>query len=537
MILGVDFDNTIVAYDSLFHRVALERGLIPADLPVNKTAVRDHLRATGREDIWTEMQGDVYGARLNEAEPYPGVLAFFRTARERGIPLRIISHKTRHPYRGEKHDLHAAARAWLTQHGFFATDGIGLREDEAFFELSKAEKLARIAACGCTHFIDDLPELLAEPTFPKTAARFLFDSQNLYADTSDIRRVTTWIDLTRELLGKECWLLTAERLAATHALPLWEKPQPLTGGANNRVVRLGDAVLAKRYFHHPADPRDRFATERAFYRYATAAGVTQLPRALGWDEPQRLGLFAFVEGRSPSTASRPHVEAAVAFFTALNRSRALPEAAALPAASEACFSLDQHLATVRRRIDTVSALPHEDALDASAIAFVNDTLIPAWAATESSLRAEFNSAQLARDLSVSERCVSPSDFGFHNSLLTPSGELVFIDFEYAGWDDPAKLVGDFFCQPDIPVSLAHIDWFIASVASALQLTARTAFTARCRALLPLYRIKWTCILLNEFTRAGRDRRVFSLGANAATARRERQLTRARQMLGAVTTTV
>ena len=32
MILGVDFDNTIVAYDSLFHRVALERGLIPADL-------------------------------------------------------------------------------------------------------------------------------------------------------------------------------------------------------------------------------------------------------------------------------------------------------------------------------------------------------------------------------------------------------------------------------------------------------------------------------------------------------------------------
>jgi hypothetical protein len=537
MILGIDFDNTIVAYDSLFHRVALERGLIPADLPVNKTAVRDHLRATAREDIWTEMQGDVYGARLGEAEPYPGVLAFFRAARDRGIPVRIISHKTRHPYRGEKHDLHAAARAWLTQHGFFSADGIALREDDAFFELTKTDKLARIAACGCTHFIDDLPELLAKPTFPQATARFLFDSQNLYADTPGIRRFTTWDDLTRELLSKECWLLTAERFAASHALTLWEKPQPLTGGANNRVVRLGKDVLAKRYFQHPADPRDRFATERAFYRYAAAAGVTQLPRALGWDEPQRFGLFTFVEGRTPSTASRPHIEAASAFFTALNHSRALSKAVELPSASEACFSVDQHLATVRRRIDAVSALPHEDALDASAIAFVNDTLIPAWAATESSLRAEFNPTQFARELSAPERCVSPSDFGFHNSLLTPSGELVFIDFEYAGWDDPAKLVGDFFCQPDIPVPLAHFDWFVAAIASALQLADRAAFTARCRALLPLYRIKWTCILLNEFTRAGRDRRVFSLGAAAATARRERQLTRARQMLGAATTAV
>src|SRR5262245_43078397 len=45
MLIGVDFDNTIVSYDALFHRIATERDLIPADLPVNKTAVRDHLRA------------------------------------------------------------------------------------------------------------------------------------------------------------------------------------------------------------------------------------------------------------------------------------------------------------------------------------------------------------------------------------------------------------------------------------------------------------------------------------------------------------
>ena len=47
MIIGLDFDNTIVSYDELFHRVALEGGLVPGDLPVRKEAVRDYLREAG----------------------------------------------------------------------------------------------------------------------------------------------------------------------------------------------------------------------------------------------------------------------------------------------------------------------------------------------------------------------------------------------------------------------------------------------------------------------------------------------------------
>ena len=59
MHLGVDFDNTIVCYDALFHKVARERNLIPSDVPVNKSDVRNHLRRVGNEDAWTAMQGYV----------------------------------------------------------------------------------------------------------------------------------------------------------------------------------------------------------------------------------------------------------------------------------------------------------------------------------------------------------------------------------------------------------------------------------------------------------------------------------------------
>ena len=58
--IGVDFDNTIVCYDGVFHRAAVERGLIPPELPVSKGQVRDHLRRLGQEHAWTELQGEVY---------------------------------------------------------------------------------------------------------------------------------------------------------------------------------------------------------------------------------------------------------------------------------------------------------------------------------------------------------------------------------------------------------------------------------------------------------------------------------------------
>ena len=76
MLIGLDFDNTIVSYDELFHRVALEQRLVPVETPVTKLAVRDWLRQAGREDRWTEMQGYVYGARMDEASAYPGLVEF-----------------------------------------------------------------------------------------------------------------------------------------------------------------------------------------------------------------------------------------------------------------------------------------------------------------------------------------------------------------------------------------------------------------------------------------------------------------------------
>ena len=56
MLIGLDFDNTIVCYDRLFHRLAVERELIPPALTLSKQAVRDFLDRVGGT-VWTELQG------------------------------------------------------------------------------------------------------------------------------------------------------------------------------------------------------------------------------------------------------------------------------------------------------------------------------------------------------------------------------------------------------------------------------------------------------------------------------------------------
>lgn len=198
MRIGIDFDNTIVSYDALFSKVAREAGLVPEALPATKLAVRDHLRAIGREDDWTEMQGTVYGGRMAEAVAYPGVFAFIRAAREAGHDLFIVSHKTRYPFRGVQHDLHLAARTWVDA-SMRDTLGELIAPEHAFFELTKEEKLARVGELKCDVFIDDLPEILLASYFPVGVKPILFDPDDIHIDQSTLLRLRSWDDIARHI--------------------------------------------------------------------------------------------------------------------------------------------------------------------------------------------------------------------------------------------------------------------------------------------------------------------------------------------------
>jgi len=202
MIIGLDFDNTIVCYDRLFHRLAMERGFVPCELPATKRSVRAHLRSNGLEEEWTMIQGIAYGPRISDAEPFPGVKEFLGQCHSRGIDVAIVSHKTRYPYRGEKYDLHTAAHTFLNRHGFYESRRTGLSSERVYFECSLGQKLERIGSLGCAAFVDDLPEVLAEPAFPAGTHKILFDPGGIDDGDQGYECVTSWASCADHLLSR-----------------------------------------------------------------------------------------------------------------------------------------------------------------------------------------------------------------------------------------------------------------------------------------------------------------------------------------------
>lgn len=174
-------------------------------------------------------------------------------------------------------------------------------------------------------------------------------------------------------------------------------------------------------------------------------------------------------------------------------------------------------------------------IEIDALKFVDKELDPQWKKINSEINKEISESSQDIDKRIEKEywCINPSDFGFHNALINSEGKVYFIDFEYAGWDDPAKMICDFFCQPDLPVPKKYLGEFTEIIAKNLN---QNNLSERVRLLLPLYQVKWCCILLNEFLNTGRLRREFAQEHIGNEEKKKRQLEKTKKYLNDIKTT-
>lgn len=506
MRIGVDLDNTIICYDALFHALALERGWIapacPAR-PVRKDAVRDTVRLLpDGDEKWQALQAEAYGPRLASAALFPGVVAAFRLWREQGREIVVISHKTRRSAAG--HDLHAAARAFLAESALMR-EGL-LTERELFFCPSRQEKLQRIAQSGCDAFIDDLPEVLNEPGFPAGVRKILFAP----GEASSARQANMPKDAPDDALIFRSWAeaaawdpeADAAATRATGSAP--RRLERAAGGRNSRVWKAvplsAPPVAVKRY---PDDGRDRLGAESAAFALLRRHGLTCVPETLALFPERRLAVYSWIAGEPARLGTAP--EAVDPFADLVERLRGIgmaPDAAALPPATEACLSLADVQTQVESRISRLLARDPGTEAARAMLDLVRNEVVPAWEERLRAARAAY--ARLGRTpdqiLKPEERVPSPSDFGAHNAIRRPDGSLAFVDFEYFGWDDPVKLTADFLLHPAMRLTREQKDRFTARV---MGLFAESDAPARLPALLPLFAVRWICIVLNVFLPARR----------------------------------
>ena len=192
MRIGIDFDNTLACYDHLFAAAAAAHGLSEIAAGEAKRVLRDSLRGRPEGELaWQAVQAEIYGARMADAVVRPGAGEFLLTCRAAGAAVFVISHKTKRAAADSRGiDLHLAALNWMTDKGFFAADGYGLDPACVFFEPTRPAKIARIAALRCTHFIDDLEEVLCAPDFPSGVRRYLIGGPP--SGRADLKAYSTW---------------------------------------------------------------------------------------------------------------------------------------------------------------------------------------------------------------------------------------------------------------------------------------------------------------------------------------------------------
>lgn len=280
------------------------------------------------------------------------------------------------------------------------------------------------------------------------------------------------------------------------------------GGGNNRVFILSNhkqKFVVKWYYSHPSDTRKRLQAEYGFLQYTKKLGLNNVPKALACLPEHNLALYEFIEGKklNASEVSENRIIEAAQFFAQLNKPENRKYAQHILNASDACFSVHEHIISVQKRAAKfIEGLDPADTIVWEFATKLNNKLYEISNSIEAAANKSINTP-----LEIELRCISPSDFGFHNALLQASDTLCFIDFEYAGWDDPAKMVCDFFCQPDIPADVTYIDYFINH---ALNFTEDLEpVKERVHLLLPLNKIKWCFILLNEFLPDSARRRQFA----------------------------
>jgi hypothetical protein len=465
MRIGLDLDNTLIRYDGVWAKLAQEAGLSldASDKPRVRAAVRSRLG----EEAWQSFQAAAYGERIMEAGLYPGVLNALRSLKNMGHSLSIISHKTRHTARyGENGpDLHAAAGRFLEKSGLAAL------VDEVVFTLSREEKCASIARSGCEYFVDDVSEVFAHPVFPKDCIPVLFGADG-----------------------------TTRAFFSWSVLPLLLFPdsvphQALEGGRNGRVSLVGGAVL-KRY---PRDGRPRCPTEWQALRWCDEHRPGRVPAALAHDFASGFAIMEYVEGTRPN-ADASSLVAMSAFACNLYGLR--DKSAGLPQASAACFSLREIEAQLAARLSDLALSPSRGEVRCAMHDFLRDDLAPA---TADNVKRCPDFGTLPDEF----RMPSPSDVGLHNAVLTDAGQLCFLDFEYFGLDDPAKLLADVTLHPGMELTPAQSAAFREPLLAVCEKAGDVRIRQRYAGFLPLWRLAWCCILLNDFRRREHSPRCFS----------------------------
>ena len=229
----------------------------------------------------------------------------------------------------------------------------------------------------------------------------------------------------------------------------------LAGGINNPTYLLSNEntrFVLKKITTDPTTIFDRYLAEKQFLHLANTIGDINTPKLIDCYDADRILILEYLvpdENIDVIKIDEQRINDCIKFIHKINSNTELSKELVQQRAADCYLDLTGHIENINFRILNfdVSHLPDEYKENANKLLFL---INKKWQILkEETLKfIQFNPTKNKIDKSF--LVISPSDFGFHNVIISKEINF-FIDFEFSGWDDPAKLYCDFILQPQIPV--------------------------------------------------------------------------------------
>jgi hypothetical protein len=531
--IGIDLDNTILKYDEVFYSLAVENSWIDRECLCDKDAIKGSLAqksesAEQGESRWRQLQAWAYGKQIGKALLFDGFYEFAKQARQFNDQLFIVSHKTEFSNYDATVPLRSNAINTLSQRGFFkpvSEGGLGFKKNDVFFASTLDEKIRRIRELNLTHFIDDLPKVIFHPDFPGETRRVLFASTpNNEADENIVFRA--WSDI-EEYFRLSSWLEKAfqSSLSSIRLLP---------SSGNNRIYKVkmkdGKNYAVKQYLSLKEDSRPRMQMEFGHLSALWELGFQNIPQPI-LKEGNR-AVYSLIEGASVKSIKLTEIDEIFGFLSRLSDVSSKLREFPILRGSDSRACLGDYIDQVQRRYDCVAQGAKTSSLEKEINRFLEQKLLPHkefifnkfYDSIESlgwGLRSPFGEAK---------QMFSPSDLGFHNILTGVNDKrgLYFLDFEYSGWDDPAKLLADFFHHVGQQVSWEH-KWYLLEKFTAHR-KQDSDFLRRWETVIDPIGLEWVLIVLNVVDPTEMERKRFANPNLNPTDLIKTRLTKANQMI-------
>lgn len=314
----------------------------------------------------------------------------------------------------------------------------------------------------------------------------------------------------------------ASSLCAAKALSV----SPVAGGRNSRIYRVetGVDVFALKFFRPDKDgKRERFEAETAALSLFAEGGIEASPRVIAKDEPNNCVLLEWIEGERVKNFGAEEIKASVAFIQAVHdiaRKRPRQE---IRRATEACLNGAEIVQQINLRLSRLDASRGEHP---QLRAFMDEEFLPALNEVSDWSQRQYRCLRLdfSENIAFEQQTLSVVDFGFHN-ILRKGNKFYFLDFEFFGWDDPVKLVADTLQHPGMTLGDENKQMLFSSF---MKIYGKDEmFLARLKLLYPLFGLKWSMIMLNQFLPG------YQQFATKGVIEKEKQLERVRDLVKSV----